>query len=776
MRTLRRLLVLGLFAAAGVGLALGVALCSAPAPAPGGDAPQAAVRDGSAAGDRPSDMPASQPQPFDGPPAQEPPSKPEAQAAPDTLVKPEAQAAPDALVKPEAQAKATGDAALVLGPGANARPTAPARTSAEAAAQIIPAPLALAQRVVPADAEPELGKLLEALEPPRAPAGPVRAPAEPIPAPEPEPPPAGAAVQVRQPAPAAAMPSPLSAPAPPAPSKSPAANISAGEGDDKLAIHIQNADIREVLELLSERGGLNILAGNAVQGKVSATLRGVDIDSALKAILRSTGFVARREGNFIYVGTPEEFEQVEQSLDRVGTRVYRPNYVTAAELQTLVQPLLTARTGVVSVSTPSEKGIGTDDKMAGGNGFAGGDVVLVRDYEAVLAQIDQVVAEVDVRPMQVAIEAMILSVKLKDDNTWGVDFQLLRNKDHVRFGWGTPLDNLASFKFDKGGLKFGFLDSSLGAFLKALEEVGDTNVIATPRLMVLNKNRAEILIGEKLGYISTTVTETSSTQSVEFLDVGAQLRLRPFISRDGLIRMEVHPELSTGAVTIVGENTTIPNKQVTQVTTNIMVRDGHTLVIGGLMRNELETTTQQVPFFGSLPLVGLAFRTTKETTQRREIIVLVTPRIVYDQQTNDEAQRAACEFHRRQAVYAEKMNPLGKRWVGRKYFRLAQSAWSRGDRDTALRFAEMAVQFDPLNRAAIDLRSNIWLGQPAGEHALDGPEAGGPTASPLDGEAIAPWLLDALEQGSKSRPAPLHPLDAGQPGGHTDITRPRVFP
>ena len=105
--------------------------------------------------------------------------------------------------------------------------------------------------------------------------------------------------------------------------------------------------------------------------------------------------------------------------------------------------------------------------------------------------------------------------------------------------------------------------------------------------MVLNKHRAEILIGEELGYVSTTITETSSSQSVEFLELGAQLRLRPFISTDGLIRMEVHPELSDGSVE-AKSGFTLPNKEVTQVTTNIMVRDGCTVVIGGLMREQLD--------------------------------------------------------------------------------------------------------------------------------------------------------------------------------------------
>ena len=556
-------------------------------------------------------------------------------------------------------------------------------------------------------------------------------------------------------------------------------------------MRIQDSELVEVLDLLSEQGNLNILASKSVQGKVSATLTGVDVGTALDAILRSTGYMAKRQGQFIFVGTKEDLDAMEQSMDKISTRVYRPNYVSAAELQSLIQPLVTPTTGVVSVSTQAEAGIATDDSKAGGDSFAGGDVVVVRDYEAVLAQIDQMVDEIDVRPLQVAIEAMILSVKLKDGNQFGVNFELLRNQDHTKLGFGTIPEGSDTKQFDtidvvksaavdgltrvalNSGLKFGFLDQSMAVFLNALESIGDTNVIATPRVMVLNKQRAEIQIGAKKGYVSTTITETSTSQAVQFLDTGTVLRLRPFVANDGLVRMEVHPELSSGDV-IVKDGFTLPNSEITQVTTNIMVRDGCTVVIGGLIREELTTTTTQIPLFGSLPWIGAAFRNKTEGTERYEVLVLITPRIVYEPDTCREGDKAACEFHRRQAVYADQMSPLiGKRSIGRRYFRLAQNAWAAGDRDTALRFVEMSISFDPLSRAAIDLRSNIWMGQPGGDHALGSGAVATRSVESLDGQTMPDWLLNNLEREAPPGSAPLHPLDRGQPGARIDLTQPR---
>lgn len=475
---------------------------------------------------------------------------------------------------------------------------------------------------------------------------------------------------------------------------------------NKLSINAQNTDIRDVLELLSQQHGLNILASKSVTGTVTASLAGVDLETMLGAILKSTGYVARREGDIIYVGSPADFAAMDQTEDRVLTRVYRPNYIKAADLQGLFTSLLSPDVGKVTVSSPAEIDIPADQNKTGGNNLAGTDVVIVRDYEAVLKQLDQIFIDVDCRPTQVSIEAMILSVKLSDKVKFGVDFEALRASNNARLISGSPLANLAAIDVAEGGLKFGYLDANLALFINALETIGDTNVIASPRLMCLNKQRAEIQIGEQLGYVSTTVTESSATQTVNFLDVGTLLRIRPYISNDGLIRMEVHPELSTGIVT-VQQGLTIPNKTVTQVTTNVMCSDGCTVVIGGLIREDLKTTTNQIPFLGSLPYVGPAFRQKTENTDRTEIIVLITPKIVSDPLMCQEGQKLGNEFTQRQSIYFDKMSPIGRRNYANHWLRKARAAYNAQDFDLALRQVNLAIHFDPLNRDAINLRNEV---------------------------------------------------------------------
>lgn len=562
---------------------------------------------------------------------------------------------------------------------------------------------------------------------------------------------------------------------PPAPSDEPveAAVIQNGVSDGKLVIDTRDSDIREVLKLLGEAGGYNILASKNVSGQVTASLSDVSVDEALTAILNSTGYTARREGKFIYVGQPADLAQMDQVRDEIGTRIYRPNYVAAAELEKLITPLLTREIGKATISSPAETGIANDSSKAGGDSFGGAEVVIVRDYLSVLAQVDQIVADVDRRPKQVAIEAMILSVKLDNKNEFGVDFSLLRNASSASLGAGAPLAALANMDFSEGGFKFGFLDGGVGAFIEALETVGETSVVAAPRLMCLNKQRAEILIGAQLGYVSTTVTETAATQSIEFLEVGAQLRLRPFISDDGVIRMEVHPELSTGVVK-VEEGLTLPDKEVTQVTTNILCADGRTVIIGGLIREDLNTNITQLPYLGSLPYVGWAFRSKTDQVERRELIVLITPRIVGEPMLGEEGDAAASAFVHRHETYADKMSPIGRRHWSTRYLRLAQAAWAAGDGDTALKNVNLAIHYEPTRIEAADLRRDIVAAgfgdRKVGSHLKEGLHLWQRPRTDYSKQGF-PWQKPG--DSYHSQPPVESPHDDGVPGPARDILVPQ---
>lgn len=522
--------------------------------------------------------------------------------------------------------------------------------------------------------------------------------------------------------------------------------IIADEGDDKLTIVIQDSDIREVLELISEQGQLNILPSQNVQGQVSASLSKVDIHTALSAILRSTGYVMREEDGFIYVGTPADMISMERLEDQLGTRIYKLKYIRAEDVQKLITPMLSESIGTISISVASKTGIAADSAGSGSDDYAGAETVFVRDYEQTLKKIDQAILEIDCRPLQVAIEAMIMSVKLDDTLDMGVSFEALRNNNNIRLISGFPVNDLASIGLTEGGLKLGYLDANLSLFVDALETIGETNVIAAPQLLVLNKQRAEILIGQQKGYISTTVTESAATQTVEFLEVGTQLRIRPFITDDGMVRLEVHPEISTGDVR-VEEGLTIPDKDVTQVTTNIMCPDGRTVVIGGLIKSGQSKKGTQIPLLGSMPGVGALFRQKSEDLEREELIVLITPRIVDPNQIPQDGEKARELFEIQHEYSADKMSPLSKRHIGRQYYRLATSAWATGDAYSALRYVNLSIHYDSENLEAVALRETIVGQTGLGDRTVHTHlrEGLAPWNHP-HGVEVSPWHLDQIEQ------------------------------
>jgi Flp pilus assembly secretin CpaC len=319
-------------------------------------------------------------------------------------------------------------------------------------------------------------------------------------------------------------------------------------------------------------------------------------------------------------------------------------------------------TGGVGGTTSSPAGVsGSSGASAGGavgfqpptgaNSNAESDTLIVQDYESNIKIIDQIIQRVDVRPVQVLIEAVIISVELDKTRQLGVNFGLVDNlaQELGTIGAGSVLnsnvgftparvltaagklasDTVAdpsgagnSFASATNGVKFGFVSNNVTGFVSALETIGSTKVLASPRILVLNKQRAEIQLGSRLGFQTLSQNFTSTIQQVQFLNVGTLLRLRPFVSSDGMVRMEIHPERSSGVV----ENN-LPSAQTAELTTNVMVPDGATLVIGGLMDDEDDYAQQGLPGLSRVPVLGYLFGAKVKTDTRRELVVLLTPHI-----------------------------------------------------------------------------------------------------------------------------------------------------
>ena len=162
------------------------------------------------------------------------------------------------------------------------------------------------------------------------------------------------------------------------------------------------------------------------------------------------------------------------------------------------------------------------------------------------------------------------------------------------------------------------------AFIEALSVKNKVETIASPQLLAIHGKTSRIQVGDRLGFRVTTTTQTSSLESVEFLEVGTLLEVTPYISKNGLIRMVVHPEVSTGSITPDG----LPEERTTEASTEMLVGDGETVLIGGLLNVSRQRTRNQVPILGDIPLLGLLFGRNGWVDVQSELLILITPRIV----------------------------------------------------------------------------------------------------------------------------------------------------
>ncbi len=490
-------------------------------------------------------------------------------------------------------------------------------------------------------------------------------------------------------------------------------------------LHIRDIDIRRAIEMLSGQVRRNIIATKEVTGKVTVDLYGVTFHEALDAILHANGFAYIEKGSFIYVMTAEQKVQQENALRKRQTKMFRLSYVTATDVQTLITPLLSSE-GSVAITPPAETGITPGSTDAGGNSYATDDVLVVTDFEDNLRRIGEAIRTLDIRPEQVLIEATLLRASLSEDNALGVDFNVLSGTNFDAMAGVTAgiqdvttgsvpalVDHRAmTVKTDfngsipQGGLTVGFLSNNVGVFVRALESVTDVTVMANPKLLVINKMRGEVFVGREDGYLTTTFTETTATETVEMLKTGTRLVVRPYIGRDDYVRMEIHPEDSSGSVASIGLSA-LPNKATTEVTSNVIVRDGHTIVIGGLFREETSVTRSQTPGLGNVPYLGALLRSTSDATDREEVIILITPRIirngaddVLSEQLKDDTERFR--------IGARK----GLRWWGRSrlsahHVRKARSALTVGDRDKAMWHVDAALSMTPQLAEAIQLKERL---------------------------------------------------------------------
>ena len=495
-----------------------------------------------------------------------------------------------------------------------------------------------------------------------------------------------------------------------------------------VEIHVNDANLVEVLRMLSMQSQKNIIASKEVKGTVTANLYSVTVREALDAILAANGYAYEEKGNFVYVYTKEELAAREQASRQRKTEVIRLYYTPVATAVNMVKPVL-SKDGEVAFTEPAKSGLESGSADAGGNSHSTEDVMVVTDYEDRIAEVKRVLAEVDKRPQQILVEATILRATLNEDNAMGIDFQVLGGVDFgglstgtASIAAGTRVGGVSQAAADggvgfgstgftqnvpkQGGLQLGLIKNNIAVFLDALESITDTTVLANPKILALNKQKGEVIVGKEDGYVTSTTTDTTTVQTVEFLQTGTRLIFRPYIGDDGFIRMEIHPEDSSGGLTAAN----LPSKTTTEVTSNVLVRDGHTIVIGGLFREDSNSTRGQVPGLGNVPFAGALFRSQRDHTTREEIIILLTPHIIKDEgvysKLSEEEQQ---KMDQMRVGVRRGMMGSGRERLAEGFFDAAQTELAKPNpnRGKVLWNLNAATNLNPKFLEAIELKQQI---------------------------------------------------------------------
>ncbi|WP_197443687.1 hypothetical protein [Maioricimonas rarisocia] len=406
------------------------------------------------------------------------------------------------------------------------------------------------------------------------------------------------------------------------------ARIEISSQDDRVSMVVREGPINDVLGLIAEQHGLNLVTAEDVTGTVSVTLNNVSLESALNAILGVNGYTWARQHDIIVVSSLSTETSAGASSQGRELRVFNLNYLAAADADAVVQGLLSpVGKSFIVQSDPLDK-LRTREQL------------VVEDLPVYLHRIGTYLAQSDCPPRQVQIEAHILQIDLSDDTRHGVDFQaLLARIDSARIGLETtgftnPDESPAFF--------FGVDGTDMNVLMQAIKSTTNAKTLASPKVLVVNGQEARIQIGAQLGFLVTTTTQTSTLQEVQFLDVGVVLRVTPQISEDGRILMTVKPEVSTGEVNPL---TGLPQEETTEIETTVMLNNGKGMVIGGLIQEADTEDQSKLPIAGDLWLVGKLFRRVRTVRSRSEIVIALVPRLVpytpsYSAQEEDRLLRA----------------------------------------------------------------------------------------------------------------------------------------
>lgn len=365
-----------------------------------------------------------------------------------------------------------------------------------------------------------------------------------------------------------------------------------------VTLNMKKVDIAEVMNILSRQNRINILLAKGVSGDISVNLYNVPTIQAIHDIAEAGGYAVEKDRDTYFIMKRTEVGSYRHS-DTTIVETFSLDYADAEKVEDVIADYL-SKYGKVSSLKES-------------------NMLMIEDTPAFMKRIRSLIAELDRQPQQIIIEAKILEITLEESQAYGIEWNNILQGGGFEGNVGTR--GLAPD--NPSGLFMNLVDNDLNIFLDALKRGGRTRTLSSPKLVALENEEASVIVGDRLGYLNTVTVNQVTTESTQFLESGVILRVTPTIDARGLIMLEVEPEVSTGKV-IDG----IPSQTTTTVKTKLIIPDGHTSFIGGLIKTQTTSTEVGVPWLSSIPWLGALFRHTEEREFNTETIVLITPRIV----------------------------------------------------------------------------------------------------------------------------------------------------
>ncbi len=409
----------------------------------------------------------------------------------------------------------------------------------------------------------------------------------------------------------------------------------------RLSMDFVDADIRNVLRIIGEVSGLNVVAGDGVAGKVTVRLVDVPWDQALDVILKTRGLDQVREDNVIRIAPAErlaqeraralEAERAAEEKAPLVTDIIPVNYATAGELSDKIQAVL------------SERGSVSMDQRT--------NALLVKDVVENVQEARELVARLDTQTPQVMIEARIVEVSSTFARDLGIQWGGRFTADTAHgnaTGWAFPHSvgvqgatgtqnfavNFPAAVAAGGpggaiGMTLGHINDvlTLDLRLSAIETSGKGRVLSSPRVTTLDNKTAEISQGIEIPFTTATDTliETSS------IDYKLKLNVTPHVTADRSIIMKIDVTKDAPSTTFVAVDSATPAKETRAATTEVLVRDGETTVIGGIITDSQSHIESYVPFLGKIPYLGALFKQKSNRQDKTELIIFITPKIANTQ-------------------------------------------------------------------------------------------------------------------------------------------------